>query len=202
MTAPKIEHAGQYKTGSKLHRIIVSHKDAGKRLLGRYEIWGAWDTIVREYSKFDMNDNEMERKFAIDEFEALVEKNAEENTNYTGVFVPFHGDKVYGIDREFPGKIAEKDKDPTVRTNISLTENQYQWARLQAAKENTNVSEVIREALVNLENIECPHCKSSHARKTGFAHGIGTGPKLPDPISKQYECLDCKKLFNYPRSSK
>ena len=50
-------------------------------------------------------------------------------------------------------------------------------------------------------NIKCPKCGSKNVSKTGLSHGIGAGPVIPVPISKQYQCSDCKEFFNFPKLS-
>lgn len=50
-------------------------------------------------------------------------------------------------------------------------------------------------------NIKCSKCGSENVSKTGLSHGVGTGSAIPAPISKQYQCLDCKEFSNFPKLS-
>ncbi len=49
------------------------------------------------------------------------------------------------------------------------------------------------------DNVKCPKCGSKNVGKTGFSHGVGSGPVLSASISKQYQCSDCKEIFNNPK---
>jgi len=52
------------------------------------------------------------------------------------------------------------------------------------------------------KDLKCPKCGSKKIVETGLSHGVGTVPTIPKPISKQYQCSECKHLFNYPKLSK
>lgn len=140
-----IEYSGAYKVGSKLKRVIISHFDEGKRLLGRYEVWMDWDAVLERYGTVGWTDEDLERTFAIAEFEELLKINDEKDKKYTGVYVPYQGEKYYGDSKEFPGVID--NIDPNVRTNISVPKTVFEWLRLESAKENSSISEVVIKAL-------------------------------------------------------
>lgn len=197
MAQIKIEYSGEYTTGSNLIRTIVYHYDKGERLLGMYEVWATKDLINKNFPSKDLDFDEKTRSNAIEAFEDMLKHNEKNNKNDTAVFLDVDKPPKYGNYREFPGSIA--DIESTVRTNVSMPENMYAWLRVQAAKENSNISEVIKQAVREYQTIVCPKCGSNHVVRTGFAHGVGaTGLKLPPTIHKQYQCLDCKSLFHFP----
>ncbi len=200
MTKTKIEYSGEYSTGSNIQRTIIYHYDEGEKLLGMYEVWATKDHINKKYPSKDLNFNEKIRSNAIDAFEGILKHNEEDNKKDTAVFLDVGKAPKYGNYREFPGVIA--DIEPTIRTNVSMPENMYAWLRVQAAKENSNISEVIKQAVRDYQTILCPKCASNHVVRTGFAHGVGSGPTPPPAIHKQYECLDCKNLFHYPSTDR
>ncbi len=195
----EIKYLGQYAIGSNLFRVIVYHYDEGHRLLGTYEIWATKEVIKDKHPGSSLKFNEKLRSFAIDGFEELIKYNDEKSTKHTAIFFNKNKPPKYGNYREFPGVIS--DIDPTVRTNVSMPESLYQWVRLQAAKERSSVSEVTSQALSDRREIACPSCGGNNVGKTGLSHGVGAGPKPPKCASKQYECLDCKEFFSYPRLS-
>lgn len=194
---PKIKYSGQYAVGSNLFRVIIYHYDEGERLLGMYEVWATKGFIESKFPSGDLKFNERLRAVAIDGFEELIKYNEENSTRYSAVFYDTNKSPKYGNYREFPGAIS--NIDPTVRTNVSMPESLYGWVRIQAAKERSSVSEVINQALADRKEIICPNCGSDNVYKTGLSHSVGVGPKISKHKSYQYECLDCKKLFNYPR---
>jgi len=197
---PEIKYLGQYAAGSNLHRVIVYHYDEGQRLLGMYEVWATKEAIESKYPYEKLKFEEKLRSFAIDGFEDIIKQNEENSTKHTAVFFDKGKNPKYGNYREFPGVLG--NIDPTVRTNVSMPESLYRWVRVQAAKKGTSISEVVSQALVNHKEIVCPKCGSDNVTRTGLAHGVGTGSAIPRAISKQYQCLDCNKFFNYPKLSK
>lgn len=200
MTKPKIEYSGEYSTGSNIIRTIIYHYDEGERLLGMYEVWATKEFINKKFPSKNLSFNDKVRSNAIDAFEDTLKHNEEEKKNDSAVFLDINKAPRYGNYREFPGVIA--DIEPTIRTNVSMPEAMYAWLRVQAAKENSNISEVIKKVIRDYQTILCPKCGSNHVVSTGFAHGVGTGPTPLKATFKQYECLDCKNLFHYPSMSK
>jgi len=187
---------GQYSAGSNLYRVIVYHYNAGEALIGMYEVWATKEAIENNYPNKNLKFDDKLRSIAIDGFEELIKYNEEESKTHSAIFYDKNKSPKYGNYREFPGILT--DIDPTTRTNISMPESQYQWIRLQAAKDNCSTSEVVNQIISNHREIKCPKCKGNNVKKTGLAYGIGMGENIPKSNMKQYECLDCKNLFNYP----
>lgn len=200
MSKTKIEYSGEYSTGSNLIRTIIYHYDEGEKLLGMYEVWATKEAINTNFPSKDLDFNEKVRSNAIEAFENILKHNEENNKNDTAVFMDVSKPPKYGNYKEFPGAIA--DIEPTVRTNVSMPGSMYAWLRVQSAKQNSNISEAIKQTVSDYQTIKCPKCGSNHVERTGFAHGVGTGLALPPAIHKQYRCLDCNNLFHYPSLTK
>ncbi len=193
---PKIRYMGQYSEGSSLYRVIVEHLDSDQKLLGTYEIWLTKDFIDLKYPNIKIDLDTKLWESAVAGFEELIKYNENNSKKYSGVFYDKNKFPKYGNYREFPGVLG--GIDPTVRTNVSMPESQYRWIRLQAAKENRSISEIVNQIIKNHREITCPKCKGNNTKKTGLSYGLGTGKNIPKNNIKQYECLDCKNLFNFP----
>lgn len=52
------------------------------------------------------------------------------------------------------------------------------------------------------KDLKCPKCGGEKVAETGLSHGLGTGPNIPKPIFKQYQCLECGSFYNFPKLSR
>lgn len=142
----KVVHVEPYRTGGELLRIILNAQNKENGMTEVFEVWTT-NVVIQQRLELEASPTPDEiSEFVKDFFDQWMSE-TENKPVYHGAFVTPE-ETVYGDFRQFPHSVIEADPDPYIRTNISLSKSQYEWAKLRAVQENKSLSEIIRRALV------------------------------------------------------